>query len=59
MVSSSFRGLGDKFFLFTLVLRMEDLTRSWSQLTLSECEGSNIRISEEQAATEFILAAKF
>ena len=55
---SFFRGLGDRIF-FSLVLRMEDLTRSWSRLTLSECEGSNIRISEEQAATEFILAAKF
>ena len=38
---------------------MEDLTRSWSSLTLSECEGSNLRISEEQAVTEYILAAKF
>ena len=38
---------------------MEDLTRSWSCLTLSECEGSNLRISEEQAVTEYILAAKF
>ncbi|XP_030941555.1 uncharacterized protein LOC115966462 [Quercus lobata] len=38
---------------------MDDLTRSWSCLTLSECEGSNLRISEEQAATEYTLAAKF
>ena len=38
---------------------MEDLTRSWSCLTLSECEGSNLRISEEQAAAEYILVAKF
>ena len=46
-------------FSLSLLLRMEDLTRSWSCLTLSECEGSNLRISEEQAATEYILAAKF
>ena len=38
---------------------MEDLTRSWSCLTLSECEGSKLRISVEQAVTEYILAAKF
>ena len=51
-----FQGLGKQFSLF---LRMDDLTRSWSCLTLSECEGSNLQISEEQAATEYILAAKF
>ena len=38
---------------------MEDITKNWNNLTLSECEGSNFRIKEEQAKTEFILAAKF
>ena len=37
---------------------MEELTKNWNNLTLSECEGSNFRI-EDQAKTEFILAAKF
>lgn len=52
-------GVWEIGFSLSLLLRMEDLTRSWSCLTLSECEGSNLRISEEQAATEYILAAKF
>ena len=38
---------------------MEELTKTWNNLTLSECEGSNFHITEEQAKTEFILAAKF
>ena len=38
---------------------MEDLTKSWSKLTLSDCEGSNIRLIEKQAETECVLAAKF
>uniref|UniRef100_A0A7N2MGE8 DUF4283 domain-containing protein n=1 Tax=Quercus lobata TaxID=97700 RepID=A0A7N2MGE8_QUELO len=38
---------------------MEELTKTWNSLTLSKCEGSNFRIKEEEAKTEFILAAKF
>ncbi|XP_075655025.1 uncharacterized protein At4g02000-like [Castanea sativa] len=38
---------------------MEKLTKTWNSLTLSKCEGSNFRIEEEQAKTEFILAANF
>ena len=38
---------------------MEEITKNWNNLTLSECEGSNFRIKEEQAKTEFILVAKF
>ena len=38
---------------------MEELTKNWNNLTLSECEGSNFRIKEKQAKTKFILAAKF
>uniref|UniRef100_A0A7N2LGL8 DUF4283 domain-containing protein n=1 Tax=Quercus lobata TaxID=97700 RepID=A0A7N2LGL8_QUELO len=38
---------------------MEELTKNWNNLTLSECEGLNFRRKEEQAKTEFILAAKF
>ena len=38
---------------------MEELTKNWNNLTLSECEGSNFHIKEEHAKTEFILAAKF
>ena len=38
---------------------MEDLTKTWSKLNLSECEGSNVRLMEMQAVTEWGLAAKF
>lgn len=38
---------------------MDELTKAWSCLNLSECEGSNFCIKEEQAATEFVVAAKF
>ena len=38
---------------------MEEFTKNWNNLTLSECEGLNFHIKEEQAKTEFILAAKF
>ena len=38
---------------------MEEFTKTWNNLTLLECEGSNFRIKEKQAKTEFILAAKF
>ena len=38
---------------------MEDLTKSWSCLTLSDVEGSNLKITEEEAVTEHVLAAKF
>ena len=38
---------------------MEDLTKTWSKLKLSECEGSSVRLLEEHAETEWVLAAKF
>uniref|UniRef100_A0A7N2L2Q0 DUF4283 domain-containing protein n=1 Tax=Quercus lobata TaxID=97700 RepID=A0A7N2L2Q0_QUELO len=38
---------------------MEELTKTWNSLTLSECECSNFRIKEDQAKIEFIIAAKF
>uniref|UniRef100_A0A7N2L0X4 DUF4283 domain-containing protein n=1 Tax=Quercus lobata TaxID=97700 RepID=A0A7N2L0X4_QUELO len=38
---------------------MEDLTKTWSKLNLSECEGSNVRLSEKQAEIDWGLAAKF
>ena len=38
---------------------MEELTKSWSCLTLSDVEGSNVQINEEEAVTDFVLAAKF
>lgn len=45
--------------VFFLVSKMEDLTKSWSCLTLSESKGSDLRLTKEQAAVEFILVAKF
>ena len=50
---------GDWETVFFLVSKMEDLTKSWSCLTLSESEGSDLRLTEEQAVVEFILMAKF
>ncbi|KAL0015534.1 hypothetical protein SO802_002603 [Lithocarpus litseifolius] len=41
------------------LLSVEDLTKSWSCLTLSDVEGSNLRITEEEVVTDFVLAAKF
>ena len=38
---------------------MEELTKTWNSLTLSECEGSNFRIKKDQAKNEFVIAAKF
>ena len=38
---------------------MDDLTKSWSFLTLSEQEGSDLRLTKDEAAPEFVLAAKF
>ena len=38
---------------------MEDLTKSWSCLTLSYVEGLNLKITEEEVVTENVLAAKF
>ena len=38
---------------------MDELTKAWSCLNLSECEVLNFCIKEEQAATEFVVAAKF
>uniref|UniRef100_A0A7N2M1R9 Zinc knuckle CX2CX4HX4C domain-containing protein n=1 Tax=Quercus lobata TaxID=97700 RepID=A0A7N2M1R9_QUELO len=42
-----------------LQIRIEELTRTWNSLTLSDRECSNFRIKKEQAKTEYILAAKF
>ena len=38
---------------------MEDLAKSWSCLTLSNVEDSQLSITEEDAVTDFILAVKF
>lgn len=38
---------------------MEDLAKSWSCLTFSDVEGSHLSITEEDAVTDFVLAAKF
>ena len=38
---------------------MEELTKSWSCLALSDVEGSSLQIKEEEAVTDFVLAAKF
>ncbi|KAL0003477.1 hypothetical protein SO802_017258 [Lithocarpus litseifolius] len=38
---------------------MEDLTKTWSKLKLSDCEGSSVRLMEKHAETEWVLAAKF
>ena len=38
---------------------MEDLTKSWSCLTLSENEGPDLRVTEEQTEIEYVLAVKF
>ena len=38
---------------------MEDLTKAWSCLTLTDQEGDDLRLNEEEAAPEFTLAAKF
>ena len=38
---------------------MEDLTKTWSCLTLSNVEGSDLWITEEEAITDSFLAAKF
>ena len=38
---------------------MEDLTKSWSCLTLSENEGSDLRVTEEQVEIEYVLVVKF
>ena len=55
--------LGYIFFFFSLFLffsdTMEDLTKSWSCLTLLENEGSDLRVTEEQAEIEHVLAVKF
>ena len=38
---------------------MEDLAKTWSKLKLSDCEVSNVRLMENHAETEWVLAAKF
>ena len=38
---------------------MDDLTKAWSCLTLTDQEGDDLRLKEEEAAPEFSLAAKF
>ena len=48
----SFWGLGT-------VSTIDNLTKSWSFLTLSEHEGSDLRLTKDEAAPEFVLAAKF
>ena len=50
---------GKQSFCFIYLETMEDLTKSWSCLTLSENEGSGLRLTEEQVEPEHILAVKF
>ena len=38
---------------------MVDLAKSWSCLTISDFEGSQLSITEEDAMTDFVLIAKF
>ena len=38
---------------------MEDITKHWSSLSLSEKEGSGLRLQKEQAIEEFAIAARF
>ena len=38
---------------------MDNLTKAWSCLTLSDREGSDLRLEEEEAAPQFTIAAKF
>lgn len=38
---------------------MEDITKHWSSLSLSEKEGSGLRLRKEQAIAEFAIAARF
>ena len=38
---------------------MDDLTKAWSCLTLTDQEGDDLRLNEEEAAPEFTIAAKF
>ena len=51
--------IGKQSFSFIYLETMEDLTKSWSCLTLSENEGSGLRLTEEQAELEHVLAMKF
>ena len=46
-------------FSFIYLETMEDLPKSWSCLTLSENDGSDLRLTEEQAELEHVLAVKF
>ena len=54
-----FVGYKEADFSFSQSETMEDLTKSWSCLTLSENEGSGLRLTEEQAEVEHVLAVKF
>lgn len=38
---------------------MEDLTKSWTRLSLSEKEGEKLDLSKEKKTQGFVLAAKF
>lgn len=38
---------------------MEDITNHWNSLSLSEREGSGLRLKKEQALSEFAIAARF
>ena len=38
---------------------MDDLTKHWSSLSLSDREGTGLRLKKEQAANDFTIAAKF
>ena len=52
-------GFSRKHFRPWTLSTMEELTKSWRDLSLSEREGPDLYIKEEQAMPEFSLAAKF
>ena len=45
--------------VFSLVARMEDRTRSWKKLSLTNKEGVNVDLTESTKVHGFALAAKF
>ena len=46
-------------FIVSPVFSMEEITRSWNNLSLDEREGSRITLKNTFRSSEFILAAKF
>ena len=52
--------MGNTFYFIGIVYSgMDDLTKHWSSLSLSDKEGTGLRLKKEQAANDFTIAAKF